>query len=77
MTDFYGIDELPQVMLIGKDGKVIALNPLPSSLDQQVAAALNVVNEDEFTAEERRQYEETRRRQQEELDREIQRGLKK
>ena len=77
MTKFYGIEELPVLILIGRDGKVLHLHPLPSTLDSLVAEATDPLAaiRATFTEEEREQYEENRRKQQEELDQQIRETL--
>ena len=77
MTKFYGIDELPVLILIGRDGKVLHLYPLPNALDALVAEATDPLAaiRATFTEEERAQYEENRRRQQEKLDQQIRETL--
>jgi thiol-disulfide isomerase/thioredoxin len=66
MTEQYGIDRLPVLILIGKDGVVIKLHPLPSTLDALIAEATSVLAD--FTEEERN---EIKKRQQEAADQEL------
>ncbi|MGL4594483.1 MAG: TlpA disulfide reductase family protein [Thermoguttaceae bacterium] len=40
LTNYYGITELPQMMLIGRDGKVISINPSIHELDAAIREAL-------------------------------------
>ena len=77
MTKFYGIDELPVVILIGRNGKVLDLHPMPSTLEARIAEVTSLVFavESELTDEERKESEEARRKQQEEEDRRIQKEL--
>ena len=62
ITKFYGINELPVLILIGRDGKVLHLHPLPSTLDSLVAEATSPLAAIEFTDEEKRQIEEHKRK---------------
>ena len=71
MTKFYGITELPVLILIGRDGRVLNLHPLPSALDRLIAEATSPLAEIEWTEEERQQLEAIERQRQEELDRQI------
>ena len=73
MTQFYGITELPVpvLILIGRDGRVLNLHPLPSTLDRLVAEATSSLASIEWTEEERQQLEAIERQRQEELDRQI------
>ncbi|MDR1964883.1 MAG: TlpA family protein disulfide reductase [Planctomycetaceae bacterium] len=73
VTKFYGIDELPVLILIGRNGTVLKLHPLLSTLDAEINAALNTV---ELTAEEQSMANAARQKQEEEIDREIQEQLK-
>ena len=77
MTKFYGIDELPVLILIGRDGKVLHLHPLPNALDALVAEATDPLAaiRATFTEEEWKQYEENQRRQKEEIDQQIREAL--
>ena len=72
MTKFYGIAELPVLILLGRDGKVLNLHPLPSTLDSLIADATSLLASIEWTEEEKKQLEEIERKRQEELDRQIQ-----
>lgn len=40
ISDFYDIEILPESILIGRDGNVLKLNPLPSVLDTEIKKAL-------------------------------------
>jgi len=53
MTQFYGITELPVLILIGRNGRVLNLHPLPSTLDQLIAEAISPLAPIERTDEER------------------------
>ena len=75
ITKFYGIDELPVLILIGRDGKVRDLHPLPSTLDELIAKATSPLASIEFTEEERKILEENERKRQAEIDRQIKREL--
>ena len=69
ITKFYGIDELPTLILIGRDGKVLNLHPLPATLDQLIANA--TAPQFEWTEEEKKQIEERERKEQEEINRQL------
>jgi thiol-disulfide isomerase/thioredoxin len=73
MTKFYGIDELPVMILIGRNGKVLDLHPIPSTLDARIAevTSLMFAVESELTDEEKKERDEARKKQQEEADRQI------
>ena len=71
ITKFYGIDELPVLILVGRDGKVREIYPLPSTLDELIAKATSPLASVEFTEEEKKIIEENERKRQEEIDREI------
>jgi len=71
MTKFYGITELPVLILIGRDGIVRNLHPLPSALDRLIAEATSPLAAIEWTEEERQQLEANERQRQEEWDRQI------
>ena len=75
MTKFYGIDELPVLILVGRDGKVRSLHPLMSALDELIATATSPLASIEFSEEERQQIEENQRRELEEIDRQIREEL--
>jgi len=79
LTKIYGIKELPVLILIGRNGKVLDLHPLPSALDARIAEAVSPLAAvmDDLTEEEKQQFEEARRKQQEEIDRQIQKELEK
>ncbi|MDR0869367.1 MAG: TlpA family protein disulfide reductase, partial [Planctomycetaceae bacterium] len=76
VTKYYGIDELPVTVLIGRNGKVLQLNPLPSMLETAVNEALKGVSVDDLTPEERQKYEEAKKKQEAEIDKQIQDELK-
>jgi thiol-disulfide isomerase/thioredoxin len=71
MTKFYGIDELPVLILIDRNGTVLDLHPLPSTLDEHIAKATSLFAQVEFTEEEKKQIEENNKKRQEEEDRKI------
>lgn len=72
MTRFYGVDELPVTVLIGRDGHVLKLDPLPNSLDSEVRNALTPkISLDDLTEEERARAEESMRRDREKLQKEL------
>lgn len=75
VTKFYGIDELPILVLVGRNGNVIKVNPLSSMLEQEIQDALNEFLLDDLTSEERKQREEAQRKQDEKIDKEIQAEL--
>ena len=75
LTKYYGIDELPVLILIGRNGKVLNLHPLPSTLDNLIADATSLSATIEFTEEEKKILEENKRKQDEEIDRQIKAGL--
>lgn len=75
ITHFYDIEELPVLVLIGRNGKVIAVNPSPVSLEAMIQDALAGLSLDDLTDEERAQAEAARKQQDEELDRQIKREL--
>ena len=75
LTKLYGIDELPVLILIGRNGKVSHLHPLSSTLDHLVANATSLSATVEFTEEEKKQLEEMNKKRNEELDRQIKEGL--
>jgi len=71
MTKFYGINELPILILRGRNGTVLDLHPLPSTLDERVAQATSLLARVEFTEEEKKQIEENTRKRQAEEDMKI------
>ena len=75
LTKLYGIEELPVLILIGRNGKVLNLYPSPDSLDQLVGEATSLLAGIEFTEEEKKILEENKRKQDEEIDRQIQSEL--
>jgi len=77
MTKFYGIEELPVLILVGRNGKVRALHPPLSTLDTSIAKALSPLESMEWTEEEKKQLDENERKRNEEADRLIQEGLAK
>ena len=77
MTKFYGISELPVLILRGRNGTVLDLHPLPSTLDERIEKATSLFAQVEFTDEEKQQIEENTRLRQAEEDRKIQLELGK
>jgi thiol-disulfide isomerase/thioredoxin len=77
MTKFYGIEELPVLILVGRNGKVKELHPSMSSLDASIAKATSPLESIEWTEEEKKQLEEIERKRNEETDRLIREGLDK
>ena len=77
MTKFYGIDELPVLILVGRNGKVRELHPAMSTLDAAIAKATSPLESIEWTEEEKKQLEEIEKKQNEEADRLIREGLSK
>jgi hypothetical protein len=75
LTKLYGIEELPVLILIGRNGKVLKLHPSPDSLDELVGEATSLLAGIEFTEEEKKILEENKRKQDEEIDRQIQSEL--
>ncbi|MDR2705212.1 MAG: hypothetical protein LBC02_05480, partial [Planctomycetaceae bacterium] len=73
ITKYYGIDELPVLILIARNGTVLKLHPMLSTLDTEINAALNAV---ELTEEEKSMAESARQKREAEIDREIQEQLK-
>jgi len=66
MTKFYGITELPVLILIGKDGIVRNLHPAPGMLEDFVAKALSPSEYMNWTEEERKMIEENEKKRREE-----------
>ncbi|MDR3197450.1 MAG: TlpA family protein disulfide reductase [Planctomycetaceae bacterium] len=73
VTKYYGISELPVLILIARNGTVLKLHPLPSTLDAEINAALNAV---ELTPEEQSRAKTARQKQEAKIDQEIQEQLK-
>ncbi|MDR2754326.1 MAG: TlpA family protein disulfide reductase [Planctomycetaceae bacterium] len=73
LTKFYGINELPVLILTARNGIVLKLHPLPSTLDAEINMALNAV---ELTPEEQSKANTARQQQEAKLDQEIQEQLK-
>jgi len=71
MTKFYGISDLPVMILRGRNGTVSDLHPLPSTLDERIAHATSLLTQVEFTEEEKKQIKENTRLRNEEEDRKI------
>jgi len=70
LTKRYGISELPVMILLGRDGKVLRLHPLSAGLDGLIAEATSPFADD-LTEEERKLLNEALQRQQEEIEREL------
>ena len=77
LTNIYGITELPVLILIGRNGKVLELHPLPSRLDDSVKYALSpqAAAEAEMTDEEKKQAEERQKERDKILDEQIKSDL--
>ena len=75
MTKIYGIEELPVLILVGRNGKVLNLHPLPATLDELIAEATSIHATVEFTEEEKKLHEEAKRKQQEAIDEQIRKEL--
>ncbi|MDR2116497.1 MAG: TlpA family protein disulfide reductase [Planctomycetaceae bacterium] len=73
VTKYYGINELPVLILIARNGTVLKLHPLPSTLDVEINTALNAI---ELTPEEQSMAETARQQQEAKIDQEIQEQLK-
>ncbi|MDR0705717.1 MAG: TlpA family protein disulfide reductase [Planctomycetaceae bacterium] len=73
ITKYYGIDELPVLILISRNGTVLKLHPMLSTLDAEINAALNAI---ELTEEEKSLAKTAQQKQEAEIDREIQEQLK-
>ncbi|MDR2762645.1 MAG: TlpA family protein disulfide reductase [Planctomycetaceae bacterium] len=69
VTTYYGIETLPQSVLIGMDGNVIMLNPPKDSLKEQIQKALNPpIDPEKLTPEQRKLWEEKQKKDAEELE---------
>ena len=75
ITKYYGISELPVLILIGRNGKVLNLHPFPNTLDDLIADAVSLLATIEFTDEEKKQIEEMKKKREEEIDQQIKSGL--
>jgi len=71
LTKLYGIDELPVLILIGRNGKVLKLHPLTSTLDDLIGDATSLLGSIEFTDAEKKQIEEMKKKRDAEIDRQI------
>ena len=71
MTKFYGITELPVLILRGRNGTVLDLHPLPSTLDERIAQATSLLSQVEFSEEEKKLIEENAKQRHDEEDRKI------
>jgi hypothetical protein len=76
MTKQYGINELPALILIGKNGKVISIHPLVSALDSQIAEALSLSAMVEFTEDDKQKIEEAKKQRDAEEQKKIEDELK-
>jgi thiol-disulfide isomerase/thioredoxin len=72
MTQYYGIDELPVLILIGRNGLVIKIHPLLSTLDAEIHTALNAVV---LTPEEQALADAAKKEQESRIDKEIEKEL--
>lgn len=72
VSDYYDIDKLPMSILIGRDGNVIKVNPLPSGLAIDIRKALATGNE----LEEDEEIKAALQKQDEELKKEIEGYMK-
>lgn len=77
LTDFYGISELPVLILIGQNGRVLNLHPLPATLDYLIAEATSPLAAalEGASEEDKKQIEEARKKQNEETNQQIQKEL--
>ena len=63
VTKFYGINELPVLILIGRNGRVLKIHPQLNALDSLIADATSPLEMFEWTEEERQKIEEHRQNQ--------------
>jgi thiol-disulfide isomerase/thioredoxin len=79
LTDFYGITELPVMILVGRNEKVLDLHPLPSTLDDRIAYAVSTqaTVDAELTDEDRKRRDAIRREQEKAEDEKIKADLAK
>ncbi len=75
ISQYYGITELPWLVLMGRNGKTIAVNPPVATLGLSIQEALDDVALDDLTDEEKTQAREARKKQDEAFNRDIQREL--
>ena len=75
LTKTYGITELPAMILIGRNGRVVELHPFFSALDSLVSRETSIFGSVGFTAEQLSLIEEIGKKEQEELDQSIRREL--
>ena len=75
MTKIYGIDELPVLILVGRNGKVLNLHPLPATLDNLIGDATSIFATVELTEEERQKRDEAIKKQHEAIDEQIKKDL--
>ncbi|MDR2171750.1 MAG: TlpA family protein disulfide reductase [Planctomycetaceae bacterium] len=69
ITTYYGIETLPQSVLIGMDGKVITLNPPKDSLREQIQKALTPpIDPEKLTPEQRKLWEQKQQNDAAELE---------
>ncbi len=71
----YNISELPVLVLIGRNGKVLSVNPSPASLETSIQEALPPVSLDDLTDAERALAEAARKKREKEFEQEIKREL--
>lgn len=72
LSEYYGVENLPETVLIGRDGNVLKLNLRPSALELEIQNALSPkVTLDDLTEEERTKAEEALRRERKQIDEEI------
>ena len=77
MKKFYGIDELPVLILVGRNGKVREMYPPLSALDDHIAKATSALESIDWTDEEKIQLDELEKKRNEEADRRILEELSK
>ena len=75
MTKIYGIDELPVLILVGKNGKVLNLHPLPAMLDELVGNATSIFAD--LSEEDKKIIEEAKKKQLEALDEQFEKDISK
>ncbi|MDR2345389.1 MAG: TlpA family protein disulfide reductase [Planctomycetaceae bacterium] len=69
ITTYYGIETLPQSVLIGMDGKVITINPPKDSLKEQILKALMPpIDPEKLTPEQKKLWEQKQKHDAEELE---------
>ncbi len=75
ISRYYGIVELPMLVLVGRNGKVLEINPAPATLERCIQNALPEISLDDLTDEEKAKAEEVRKQRDAKLDRAIRREL--